>query len=147
MTSERVERAVDLFGKSFNCSQSVFFAFAGELGLDRETALKIASPFGGGVARSGGTCGAVSGGLLALGLAVGATEPARKEEGYRISQEFMNTFARAHGSLVCRELIGCDISTPEGWQKAKQSGKFTGACPVFVREAVEIVERMLEANG
>ena len=91
-------------GQSFNCSQSVLSAFAAQYGLDKETALKLASPFGGGVARRGEICGAVTGALLVLGLARGADKPAGKDEIYRLSQEFMRLFEEKHGTLLCREL-------------------------------------------
>jgi len=78
------EIAGSVFSQHYNCSQSVFSAFAEQLGMDQETALKLASPFGGGVARRGEICGAVSGALLALGLARGAQLPAEKEGIYRL---------------------------------------------------------------
>jgi C_GCAxxG_C_C family probable redox protein len=137
------ESAVEIFGRGFNCAQSVFLAYASQFGLDEQIALKLASPFGGGLARRGEVCGAVSGALLALGAARGADEPAGKERIYRLSQEFMSLFEQKHASLLCRDLIDCDTSTPEGWQKARETGKFTTVCPILVRDAVEIVQALL----
>jgi C_GCAxxG_C_C family probable redox protein len=142
--SSPVEDALDVFSQKFNCSQSVFSAFATRLGLDKETALKLASPFGGGVARRGEICGAVSGALLVLGLARGADEPAGKDEIYRLSQEFMRLFEEKHDTVICRDLLSCDIGTPDGWQMAKEAGKFTTICPVLVRDAAEIVQTFLK---
>jgi C_GCAxxG_C_C family probable redox protein len=142
--STPAETAVTIFSQSFNCSQSVFSAFSAQYGLDKETALKLASPFGGGVARRGEICGAVSGALLVLGLARGASTPAGKDEIYRLSQEFMRLFEQKHNTLFCRDLIEGEISTPEGWQKAKEAGKFTTICPVLVRDAAEILQTLLE---
>jgi len=138
------EIAVTVFSQNYNCSQSVFSAFAPRFGFDRETALKLASPFGGGVARRGEVCGAVSGALLALGLARGADKPAGKEEIYRLSQEFMRLFEQKHTSLLCRDLIATDISTPAGYQAATDKRVFTTICPRLVQDAVEIVEKLLE---
>jgi C_GCAxxG_C_C family probable redox protein len=138
------ETAVLVFSQNFNCSQSVFSAFAPQFGLDKETALKLASPFGGGVARRGEVCGAVTGALLTLGLARGADIPAGKEEIYRLSQEFMRRFEEKHDTIICRELINCDISTPAGYQAAAEKRVFTSICPGLVREAVEIVQALLE---
>ena len=140
------ESAVTIFGQSFNCSQSVFSAFAQQFGLAGKTALKLASPFGGGVARRGEICGAVTGALLALGLARGADTPAGKEEIYRLSEEFMRRFEQKHGRLICRDLINCDISTPQGWQKAKETGIFSTVCPILVRDAAEIAQALLEID-
>ena len=138
------EIAGTVFSQNFNCSQSVFSAFAARFGLDRETALKLASPFGGGVARRGEVCGAVTGALLALGLARGAELPAGKEEIYRLSQEFMRLFEEKHNTVLCRDLIACDLSTPAGYQAATEKRVFTTICPVLVQDAVEIVQKLLE---
>jgi C_GCAxxG_C_C family probable redox protein len=138
------ETAVTIFSQSFNCSQSVFSAFAAQFGLSGRTALRIASPFGGGVARRGEICGAVTGALLVLGLARGADTPTGKEAIYQLSQELLRRFEAKHSALLCRDLLDCDISTPEGWQQAKEAGKFSSLCPVFVRDAAEIVQAMLE---
>jgi C_GCAxxG_C_C family probable redox protein len=137
------EMAATVFSQNFNCSQSVFSAFAEQFGLDRETALKLASPFGGGVARRGEVCGAVTGALLALGLARGAQAPAGKEEIYRLSQEFMRLFEQKHNSVLCRDLIDCYLSTPAGFQTATEKQVFKTICPVLVQDAVEIVQKVL----
>ena len=134
------------FSRECNCAQSVFSAFALPHGLDEETAIKIATPFGGGMARTGETCGAVTGALMALGLARGAATPEGKEEVYRLAREFMRHFEEKHGSLLCRELIGCDISTPEGLQHAHESGVTKSVCPQLVHDAAEIVQAMLETK-
>ena len=138
------EIAGTVFDQNYNCSQSVFSAFAAQFGLDRETAFKLASPFGGGMARRGEVCGAVTGALLVLGLARGADKPAGKEEIYRLSQEFMRLFEQNHTSLLCRDLIATDISTPAGYQAATEKRVFTSICPLIVQDAVEIVQKLLE---
>jgi C_GCAxxG_C_C family probable redox protein len=121
----------------------VFTAFASEFGLSDEMALRIAAPFGGGMARTGKTCGAVTGGLMGLGLKYGFTAPDGKDAMYEIAQEFMRHFEERHGSLACRELIGFDISTPETRARAQQAGVFTTVCPFLVRDAAEIAQAML----
>ena len=140
------DNAVTTHGQSFSCSQSVFSAFAPRFGLDRKTALKLASPFGGGVARRGEICGAVTGALLVLGLGRGADEPSGKEGIYQLSQEFMRIFEQKHGTLLCRDLLGCDVSTDEGWQKVKATGKSSTVCPLLVRDAAEIVQALLGSD-
>jgi C_GCAxxG_C_C family probable redox protein len=140
------EAAVNCFSRSFNCSQAVFSTFAPQLGMEEKTALKLASPFGGGIARRGEICGAVTGALLTLGLARGADTPAGKEEIYRLSQEFMRRFKEKHGTLLCRDLIGCDIRTPAGYQAAAEKRVFVTICPALVREAAEIVQSLLNVD-
>ena len=63
MAMSRVERAAALFKEGFSCSQAVFAAFAEAEGLTREQALKIAQPFGGGLAHRGELCAEPTGSL------------------------------------------------------------------------------------
>ena len=70
----RVEQAVSCFKGGFNCSQAVLSTYAQDFGLDREAALKLAAGFGGGMGRMAGTCGAVTGAFMVLGLKHGPTE-------------------------------------------------------------------------
>ena len=140
------ENAVFTFEQNFNCSQSVFSAFAGRFGIEPQAALKLASPFGGGVARLGGTCGVVTGALLVLGLARGADQPSGKDAIYQLSQEFMQRFEQEHGTLLCRELLDFDPGAPQAWQKLKASGKSKTICPLLVREAAELVGALLETT-
>lgn len=144
MSSKSV--ALCRFSEGFTCSQAVFSAYAEEMGLDRGTALKIAGAFGGGMGRMAETCGAVSGALMALGLKYGHTNPtdtATKEKTYELVKEFVAQFQARNGSIVCKELLGWDISTPAGHEAAKYRGLFTSLCPKYVADASEIVEDIL----
>ncbi len=141
------ELAAGYFNETFNCSQSVFAAFAPQLGIPEKVALKLGSPFGGGFARQGEVCGAVTGALLALGLAKGAEVPAGKGDIYRIGQELLDEFKSRHGSLLCRELIGCSIATAEGYEAAAEKGVFRTICPALVRDAVELVQARVDATA
>lgn len=140
------DKAEQVFREKFNCAQAVFSAFATQHGLDGKAALRIGAAFGGGIARGGETCGAVTGGLMALGLAHSTAEPEDKERMYSLGQEFMRRFEEKHGTIRCRELIDCDLSTPEGVQKAHDSGVTSTICPKLVRDAAQIVEEMLKAG-
>ncbi len=149
MTTSRVERAVARFEEGFNCSQAVLSACAPVLGLEADLALKVAGGFGGGMGRLGGTCGAVTGALMALGLRYASAEAgdkAAKEKTYEVVREFTRRFAARHGSTLCRDLLGCDISTPQGRQLAHDNGLFTTRCPQLVRTAAEILESMLSES-
>jgi C_GCAxxG_C_C family probable redox protein len=142
----RVEQAVRMFEQEFSCSQSVFSAFADPADLSREAALRVASGFGGGLARTGDTCGAVTGAIMALGLrhcGIPAEDPLAKQHAYPPVQEFLARFKAQHGSIVCRELLGCDLGTPEGLERAREQGLFKSRCPAFVRTAAEILEDLL----
>jgi C_GCAxxG_C_C family probable redox protein len=139
------EIAVNLHLRGFNCSQAVFSTLASPLGLENSLALKIASPFGGGIGRTGETCGAISGALMALGLQKGFSEvdPQAKDRIYALAREFMRRFQERYGALDCKVLIGVDIGTPEGLQKARQQDIFSTRCSQFISGAVEIAEDML----
>ncbi len=138
--------AVSCFRGGGNCSQAVFSAFATELGLESSVALQIASAFGGGIGRTGQTCGAVTGALMALGLKYGPTQAgdkAAKERMIVLAREFLARFQAREGATLCRDLLGRDISTPEGHQAAREQGLFKSFCPKLVADAVEIVEQMI----
>ncbi|MDD1713513.1 MAG: C-GCAxxG-C-C family protein [Methanoregulaceae archaeon] len=140
------EVAMDRFAEGFSCSQAVFSAYAPRFGLAPEVALRIAAPFGAGMARTGHVCGAVTGALMVIGLDLGhvaAEDKAGKERAYQCGQELMAAFKARHGSIECRELLGCDTS-PEGWQAAREQGLFDTRCPVFVRDAAELVGELLD---
>lgn len=142
------ERAVASFKEGLLCSQSVFSAFSEKLGLDRETACRISTPFGGGMARMGETCGAVTGAFMAIGLKYGnvsdwRTEDKEKENTYRKVGEFVSQFNARNGTVRCKELLGCDLSTAEGRKMANDRESFTTLCPKFVRDAAEILEKIL----
>lgn len=126
---------------SYNCAQSVFSTFAGDINLDEETALKLASAFGGGMACAE-TCGAVTGSYLVIGMKYGhtSTDILEKNNTKELIKKFNRKFKEKHGSLVCKELIGCDISTPEGQVKAKEKDAFNEFCPHFVASACDILE-------
>jgi C_GCAxxG_C_C family probable redox protein len=139
------ECAVTYFKNGYCCSQAVFATCAPPYGMGPETALNLASPFCGGMGRLGKTCGAVTGALLTIGLAHGTDEPGSqaRDEAYRLVQEFAARFIERNGALECRELIGCDIGTPEGYREATDKNLFETVCEKLVRDAVEIVEELL----
>jgi len=141
----RSDKAVERFGEGFNCAQAVVSVYASDLGLDEKKSFKVACAFGGGMARCGLTCGAVTGALMVLGLRHGMdskeTETA-KEKTYERTVEFMEAFKVLNGSLACKELLGCDLSEPAGKKRAKEKGLFKTICPKMVRDAVDILEKM-----
>ena len=71
------DEALASFRNRFTCSSAVFSAFSDELGLDRDTAKKIACGFGAGISKTGNICGAVSGAIMVIGLKYGKTEARR----------------------------------------------------------------------
>ncbi len=126
------------FDQGFSCSQAVLAAFAPQFGLDRETALRLAGAFGGGLSRAGETCGAVTGALMVIGLRYGQVtvddQPA-KERTYEAGQQFMARFREQHGALKCRELLGYDLGTPEGRAAVKEQQLSKTICARLVYDA------------
>ena len=142
----KIDDAVACFNEGFTCGQAVLSAFGEELGLDRELALKIACPFGGGMACMGQTCGAVTGAFMVIGLKHGRTmveDRTSKEKTYQLTQKFREAFDARNGSIVCRDLLGVDISTPDGMAVAKDKELFKKRCPKFVKDAAEIIHDLL----
>jgi len=142
----KVEMSQNYFKNGFNCSQAVFTTFAVDMGMSEEMALKVATQFGGG-ARKGEMCGAVSGALMVLGLKYGHYHEGALEEkakAYSIAEDFMNCFIEKNGTVVCRELLGYDLTKPEDMAKIKELDLFKITCPKMIQCATEIVEEMLQ---
>ncbi len=139
------DEAVELFRGGCACSQAVLAAYSQRFGLEADTALRLASGFAGGM-RRGATCGAVTGGYMVLGLAHAGDDCntiAGRQPVYGVVRSFVDQFRERHGSVECRDLMGCDISTPEGHRRAVEQHLFATRCPDFVRDAVEIVAELL----
>ena len=143
---DNVEGAVSYFEEGFSCAQAVLATYAPQLGLDRETALKVAGAFGGGMARMGQTCGAVTGALMSIGLQNGKTvadDEETTEACYDLAKEFAEQFRSRNGSTICKELLGYDISSLEERKIADEKKLFETRCPEFVHDAAEILEQLL----
>jgi len=144
--SELSNNAVARFQEGFSCSQAVFSVFAEKHGLDLETAFRISGAFGGGMARMGLVCGAVTGAFMVIGLKYGKTEAKdeeAKEKTYQQVRIFVEKFRAVNGSTICKELLGFDLSVPKEAAQAKEKGLFKNLCPRLVKDAVEIMEEIL----
>ena len=138
------------FIEGFSCSQAVFSAFAETEGIDLETALRIASSFGAGMARMGDTCGAVTGGMMVLGLKFGRTvadDTEAKEKNYRLVHKFVEKFNERFESCTCRDLLGFEPGAPEASQRFANEPELEERCAGFVREAAEILEEIIERDS
>ena len=149
MEQESATIAVGHFANGCNCSQAVLASFAQRLGLDTPTAIRLATGFGVGMAR-GGACGAVTGAVMVLGLAGGGGGPggaAAKTATYARVQEFYDQFIDRHGTIICRDLLGVDPSTPQGLEQARREQRFQTVCTRFVADAASLVETMLQPGN
>jgi len=133
------EKAVKRFLEGYNCAQSVLSTMFEHWNGENELIPKIATAFGGGIGRCGSICGALTGGVMAIGIKYGTHEPflEKRLKAYELAQKLYKRFERQHGSVLCRELIGYDLSNPEELEKARESKVFEEKCVNFVRKAVE----------
>ena len=142
----KVESAVSSFNNGFNCCQSVLLAYCQELGLDSQVASKLSTGFGGGMGRMAGVCGAVTGAFMVLGLKYGkmrAEDNEPKQKTYKLIRKFAEKFEARNDSIACKDILGYDISTPQGLRAAREEVLFSKLCPKFVQDAAEILEEML----
>ena len=143
------EQAVEFFRSGMNCAQSVILSFADELNLNRDQALKLAAGFGGGMGRMQGTCGAVTGAYMVLGLVRGRVAADNKdlmEGSYALVRDFSAAFIKEFGTSSCLDLINVDMSTPEGSDKFKSENIKEDICCGVVRRSVEILESIIESS-
>lgn len=139
----KTNKALKYF-ENFNCCQSVLVSFSEEIGLSESTCLKLGAGFGGGM-NCGETCGAVTGAYMVLGLAL--SEPPIDVESKSGTKQrmlhFSDCFSQKEGSLLCKELLGVNISLSEGREFAEENKMFETRCPHFIQTAVEILEDQL----
>jgi C_GCAxxG_C_C family probable redox protein len=142
--TDPAQTANNLHERGFNCSQAIFTTFAPQYGLSDEMALKLASPFGGGFARQGEVCGALVGALMVLGLQYGNLTPEGKDDTYHTAQSFIDQFRKSHGAIRCSELIGYDLSTPEGLKAAREHNVFASICPNLIMATAKALTKFSE---
>jgi C_GCAxxG_C_C family probable redox protein len=135
-----------LFQNSFNCAQSVFASLAEKSDLEPKLALKIATPFGGGVSHTGNICGAVNGALMGLGAYFGNDIPNRdiKRKNYEIGKQFIDTFNLEFGNIQCSLLLGLDLSKEEDLLIAQEKDIFHTKCMPYVTGATRIACEIMD---
>jgi len=141
---DKGQLAVDKFVEGYNCAQSVVCAFHDECGLSEDAALKVSGGFGGGMGRKQEVCGAVTGGIMILGLRRDRATRGSPvtEDLFRATREFMDGFAARNGSYLCRDLLsGYDLSSAEGYRRIVEAGLFAKVCKECVRCAAEMIEK------
>lgn len=142
---DRSEKAKDLFLSGYNCAQSVLLSFAEDLKFSKELAQKLAAGFGGGMGKQQETCGAVTGAIMVLGLLKGEdvnNNDELKSTSYAAVKDLTRDFVAVYNTTSCRDLIGCDLNTPEGAAKFKEEKIMEKTCAGCVEKAVQIVEQL-----
>ncbi len=145
------QKAKQLFLDGYNCTQSVFLAFADLYDMDHSTAMKLSSSFGGGMGRLREVCGAVSGMFLVAGILYGYDDPKdyeAKTHHYERIQELAGEYEKRSGSIVCRELLGLkkgkDKPIPE---KRTEEYYKKRPCPELAATAAAIMEAYIQEYG
>ena len=135
--------AMSAFAQGVNCCQTVLKPFAERLDYGEDEFMRLGSLFGGGMGL-GQTCGTVTGALMVIGMAVGCETEEDRAKAEEIREEFFRRFKEKHESVVCRDILGYDMSDPAEGEKAIESGALFDICPRCMEDSVEILEELLE---
>lgn len=139
------ERSKGLFESGLYCAESVLQAVAEAHGLMSPLIPKIATGFCGGISRTSGMCGALAGGILALGVLTGRSNPQESNKHcYALTYELVQRFREAFGSTQCTDLLGCDISTATGSDLFRTRGLGKSVCVPVTWQAATLVEEVFE---
>ena len=150
MKTDRKEKALSLFMEGYNCSQSVFMAFADRFGIDEDTAKRISAGLGGGVGRQREVCGAVSGAVMVIGsirAAESGDDSDGKKANYELVREFCDSFRERHGgTIICREMLKIMADKKESATPDERNAEYYAKrpCAWAVYDAAEILEEMIE---
>jgi C_GCAxxG_C_C family probable redox protein len=144
--STKAEQAAEIFKSGFNCAQAVFSTYSDNFGINRTDALRISCGFGGGMGRKQEVCGAVTGAIMLIGCKHGKTkqeDTTSTDETYKLVRDLSDKFTAKHGSILCKELLGCNLTTPEGQKTFKDQNMKELRCSRYVHDAVEMIEDIL----
>lgn len=147
MTPEQIvetrRSAEDSFSSGLYCAESVLLALADAQGVESALLPRIATGFCSGMARTGGTCGALTGAMMGISLALGRSQPNETlQPAYEATQRLVREFEQAFGTRACRELLGCDLGTAEG-QAHFRENRLGERCLAFTGAAAEMAARIL----
>lgn len=141
------ELAVNKFKDGYNCAQSMIFSFADDLGIDKSLALKLACGFGGGLGRKENVCGAITGGILILGLVFGRgdnEDKIKQEDTFKYVRDFIDRFIIKFGTIECRNLIdNIDLLTEEGQLKFKELNMIN-KCYKYVEYTNIVIQELIK---
>lgn len=145
----RVEEALSNMQKYGSCCTGVLATYSPELGIGKDLAAGLGRGMAGGIGGTGQVCGAVSGAVMVIGLKTTDTnninDMAAGLKTMETAQEFLLRFKEKHSSILCRELIGHDISTPENREAAMKANAYAN-CPNFIESAVTILEQIFNSE-
>ena len=147
----RAESAKQHFTEGYNCAQAVVLAFSDLLPTDKETLLKLASSFGGGMGRLREVCGAVSGMFIVEGMLLGYSSPTDvdgKKDLYGKIRELAGKYSSENGSIICRELLAGTPHTDGGIPEQRSEEYYKKRpCGELVKIASQILAEHLIEEG
>jgi C_GCAxxG_C_C family probable redox protein len=145
--TSKAKVALRKFEEGYHCTQSVTYAFADEVNIDKNVLMTISTGFGAGFGRKQEVCGAVSGAVIILGAKYGRkeNEPIDKtEKTYSEVQKFIDEFTKEKGSIICSELLqGCNLLTEEGQKIFKEKNMLHEICFKCVELSCNILQKNL----
>lgn len=142
----RPEKIAEEFKKRFDCSQVVLVNFADKLGISREEAYKMSACFGGGMGVPGGTCGAIAGAMIAIGIKYGQYDPEHMEQKDIMAakrSQFFEKIRDKYPSVLCKDVLGYDLTNAKERALIVEKGLIYSVCPVAVADVIAALEEVL----
>ena len=141
----RVEKTIDLhMNQGLNCAQAILTVYGAPAGISPETAKTMGRTFGGGIAGHGLTCGYILGGMLALAASLNTKdEKEARRNTHTAVMELFRRFEEKHGTTLCKDLLGADLSTEKGRTKIHEEKRIPKRCPGFGRDVAEVLEKLI----
>ena len=150
MDLDHGDKACQLFAEGLNCAQAVFVAFSDVTGMDKETAMRLSSSFGGGMGRMREVCGSCSAMFMIAGILYGLGEGFTDEEKathYKRIQYLADKFKEEHETIICRELLkGLKVTNDPTPEKRTEHYYKVRPCVRFVRTAAKILDDYISEN-
>jgi len=139
----RKQKALEYFNGNYNCSQSVLTAFGDITGLPYNSSMKIASGFGGGIAKTQKTCGALTGAVMVISWKFfDDNNPIdSKKHVYEKTREFLTSFRKIHKYTNCLDLTGIDFSMENETDKDKSHEE---KCKIFISDVCDLLEKIVD---
>jgi len=129
----------------YGCAETAFVVLKEAFGLPDPMDSSAAMALNGGIAYSGGTCGAVTGAALAVGMLAERRIPdhrAAKRAARLVTADLLAAFEAEFGTSACRELIGVDLRTEAGHRAFIDSGVWRDRCMRQIEMAVGRLARL-----
>jgi C_GCAxxG_C_C family probable redox protein len=145
---DKRELANSKFDGGYNCAQSVLSAFTKQLNIDDKIAFKLSSGFGAGMGRTQGSCGALTGAYMVLGLKYGKSYPddVTNEKLAALIQDLTQKFKEEHGFTNCKDLLNVDLKTKKGQALFVKNNLHNIVCSHCVNSTINFLEEIIDNN-